>query len=150
MRACYCLPVTEPRVVDQDAEHLRLLTIGHYVLAGMAAFFGSFPLIHVVVGLVLSGVGIFAPGSGDDRAPLMAVGVFFTLIGGTFVLVGWSIAVALLFSARSLAHRKRYVFCVVVSGLVAAFCIPMGTVVGVFTIVVLQRPSVKALFQQAA
>ncbi len=140
----------EPKVVDQDAEHLRLLAIGHYVLAGLTALFGSFPLIHVLVGIVLGAAGIFAPGPQDDRAPLMAIGAFFTLIGGSFVLVGWSLAVALFFTARSLSRRKRYVLCMVVSGLVAAFCIPLGTIVGVFTIVVLQRPSVKALFEEAA
>ena len=47
-----------------------------------------------------------------------------------------------------LAKRKHYWFCFVVACLACAFS-PLGTVLGVFTIIVLLRPSVKALFEGA-
>ena len=39
--------------MTQDDEHLRLLSIFHYVLAGLAGVFGLFPIIHLAVGLTL-------------------------------------------------------------------------------------------------
>ena len=35
--------------MNQDEEHLRLLSIFHYVCAGLSAFFACIPLIHVTV-----------------------------------------------------------------------------------------------------
>jgi hypothetical protein len=49
-------------------------------------------------------------------------------------------------AGRSLARRKRYLFCLIVAGTMCVMCNPLGTVLGVFTIVVLLRPSVKELF----
>ena len=40
-----------------DAEHLRLLSIFHYVVAGLAALLGTVPVIHLTIGiLMLEGV----------------------------------------------------------------------------------------------
>ncbi len=33
--------------MDQDLEHLRLLSLFHYVVGGIAALFGCFPFIHL-------------------------------------------------------------------------------------------------------
>lgn len=49
------------------------------------------------------------------------------------------------FAGRSLSRRRHYVFCLVAAGL-ACLSFPLGTALGVFTFMVLQRPSVKALF----
>ena len=48
-------------------------------------------------------------------------------------------------AGRYLARRERYTFCLVVAGVECMF-MPFGTVLGVFTIIVLSRPSVKDLF----
>ena len=50
---------------------------------------------------------------------------------------------------RGLAQRKRYMFCLVVACVECLF-MPFGTVLGVFTIIVLSRDSVKALFGSIA
>lgn len=39
----------------QDAQHLRLLSIFHYVVAGIAAFFALLPVFHLVFGLMMVG-----------------------------------------------------------------------------------------------
>ncbi|HJY52509.1 MAG TPA: hypothetical protein VKD89_00685 [Candidatus Udaeobacter sp.] len=36
--------------MNQHAEHLQLLTIFHYVVAGLAALFSFFPLLYSLVG----------------------------------------------------------------------------------------------------
>jgi hypothetical protein len=82
-------------------------------------------------------------------APPAAFGLLFIAIGGAVVLTGWSMAACLVVAGRSLAQRKRYMFCLVLAGIACVVCNPLGTVLGVFTIVVLMRPSVKALFAVA-
>jgi hypothetical protein len=37
--------------MNQDEEHLKLLSTFHYVLGGVTALFSLFPVIHLVVGL---------------------------------------------------------------------------------------------------
>ena len=54
---------------NTDNEHIRLLSIYHYVVSGAVAFFACIPIIHLVIGLififsvyltyVLIGLGIF-------------------------------------------------------------------------------------------
>jgi hypothetical protein len=39
--------------VNQDDEHLRLLSVFHYVLGGITALFALFPVFHLVFGLVI-------------------------------------------------------------------------------------------------
>jgi hypothetical protein len=131
----------------QDAEHLRLLGIFHYVVAGLMALWGSFPIMHVVVGAMIVS-NRFPSAKGGDPPPEV-IGWVFLLMGGAFVIFGWSMAIATVFAARSLAQRRRHFFCLILAGLMAATCIPFGTVLGVFTIIVLLRPSVKQAFGAA-
>jgi hypothetical protein len=131
---------------SQDAEHLRLLSIFHFVVAGMQALFACFPIIHFAIGaLSFFGMGPFGK-AGEGRLPGMLFGGVFMLFAGGFILAGWSLAACLVVAGKSLRQRKRYTFCLVVAGIEAAMCMPFGTVLGVFTIIVLLRPSVKAEF----
>ncbi len=129
---------------NQDAEHLKLLSIFHYVVAGMMALFGTFPIIHFLIGLAMVSGAMVAP---RDVAPFPALfGGFFVLVAGGMMLVGWTLAACTFAAGRSLAQRRRYTFCLVMAGIMAAMCMPFGTVLGVFTIIVLLRPSVKEAF----
>jgi hypothetical protein len=127
---------------SNDEEHLRLLSICHYVSGALTAFFSCVPLIHVAIGL-----GVFLGTSGDasSNAPPPWFGLIFVVLGGAFVLAGWTLAIAKFVAGRSLARRRRRSFCVVVA-CVCCVLPPIGTVLGVFTLIVLNRPSVKALF----
>jgi len=129
--------------MDQDAEHLRLLSIFHYVVGGMAALFACFPLVHLAVGIVLvSGALKSAPG---EQPPPALVGWFLIAIAAVFILVGWGIAIAILLAGRFLARRTHYMYCFVVAAIECVF-MPFGTVLGAFTIIVLNRTSVRSLF----
>ena len=128
----------------EDAEHLRLLSIFHFIVAGMQALFASFPIIHFLVGAAM----VFLPdtlGETKDGSPAF-VGLFFMGFAGLWMLVGFSLAACTVIAGRSLAQRKRYLFCLVMAGIEAATCMPFGTVLGIFTIIVLMRPSVKQAF----
>ncbi len=50
------------------------------------------------------------------------------------------------YAGRCLRARKNYTFLLVMAALNGTFIMPLGTLLGVFTFVVLMRPSVKALF----
>jgi hypothetical protein len=134
-------PLT-PRDVDQ----LRMLVIGHYVLAGVQALFGCFPVIHLVVGILLVAKQDSLSHEPGGPHPAM-IGGFFIAIALALMLVSWTIAGALVFGARKLARRERHVPCMVIAVVVAAVNMPLGTALGICTLIVLQRPSVKAAFE---
>jgi hypothetical protein len=129
--------------LTQDDEYLRLLSLFHYVVAGITAIFACFPIIHFGFGVAM----ILAPDAfahGGEPPPVF-FGWLFAILAAAFMTIGWTFA-ALIFSAgRLLARRKNYMFCLVIAALETMWA-PFGTVLGVFTIIVLMRDSVKQIF----
>lgn len=129
----------------QDVEQLRLLAIFHYVLAGLCGLFALFPVIHLVIGLRIISGRMDAPAPGPEGA---LIGWFFVGAASIFIVAGLALAACLFLAARYLQQRERYTFCLVVAAL-ACMITPFGTVLGVFTIIVLMRESVKQAFVAA-
>ena len=131
--------------MSQDREHLQLLAIFHYVVAGLAAVFSFFPLLYTTVGAIF----IFAARHGTARPgedlPPEFLGWIFAVLGSVLFLIGIAMAICILITGRSIALRKRYSFVLVMACIECLF-IPFGTILGVFTIVVLSRESVRGLF----
>lgn len=123
-----------------DDEHLRLLTIFHYVLAGLTGLFALLPVIHLALGIAMMS-GHFA----DDADARIAGGIVVAF-ASIFIALGLTFAAALAWTGRNIARRRRRVACLVVAGLSCAM-FPMGTALGVSTLVVLLRPAVKARFE---
>ena len=134
--------MTEPGQLARDLEHLRLLSVFHYVVAGMVALFACLPLIHFTMGLALS-LGWFE--GGQPQAEETMVGCLIMGVAGGFVILGWTSAALIALAGRFLARRERYTYCLVVAGLECLF-MPFGTVLGVFTFLVLLRDSARELF----
>ncbi|SRR5712691_3860870 len=130
--------------VRRDAEHVNLLSIFYYVLAALALVWAVFPLLHLGFGTwVVLHPDIFgAQAGGQSRI----VGWLFVGLASAWLALALALASMLFLVGRSLARRRRYVFCLVAAGVAAALCVPLGTVLGIFTIVVLLRPSVKEAF----
>ncbi len=124
-----------------EEDHLRALSICHYVLGGMDAFGGCIPLIHVTLGISMM-VGAFDAG---PNPPPREMGLFFAVIGATVSLILWTLAILKILAGRFLARHTHYRFCYVVA-IIDCFQMPMGTVLAVFTILVLSRDGVQALF----
>src|SRR5881396_2602774 len=131
--------------MNQDKEHLRLLAIFHYVVAGLAALFSFFPLLYTTVGAIF----IFAarhgtPKPGEELPPEF-LGWIFIVVGLLLFLLGIAMAICILIAGRCLSRRKHYTFALVMACIECLF-IPFGTILGVFTIIALSRESVKELF----
>lgn len=132
---------------NQDQEHLRLLAIFHFVVAGLTALFACLPLLHLALGVLL----LFAPeifGSGREQPPRI-IGFVFVLIATFFIVLGWMLAGLLAWTGRCLLRHKARTFCLVMAAVTCLF-MPLGTILGAFTILVLTRPSVKLLFAPTA
>jgi hypothetical protein len=76
------------------------------------------------------------------------IGWIFAVIGSLLFLLGVAIAICMLIAGRSLGKHTRYWFAFTMACIECVF-IPFGTILGVFTIIVLSRESVKASFQTA-
>jgi hypothetical protein len=197
----YSMPVPAPG--NSDLEHLRLLSIFHYVYAGLTALMACFPIIYVVIGIAMLTNAVpldemekqfdkieaeqkqrekqkqapgkqvdrgdpgdpIAPDDGalvppedkdngvvpdDDRNHLNALdadilGIVLTVFGGVLALMGWVFAFLVFLAGRKLASHRSRTFCIVIAAL-CCILVPLGTLLGVFTLVVLSRQSVQALF----
>jgi hypothetical protein len=132
--------------VAADLEHLRLLSIFHYIVGGLMLFFSCFCIIHLVLGLamVLNPEGFQGPKSRPSPPP-MWFGYIFATAGAMGLLTGWTVGGLTIYSGRCLSKHRRRLFSLVIAGFVCMF-MPFGTLLGVFTIIVLQRDSVRRLY----
>ncbi len=134
--------------MNQDLEHIKLLSIFHFIVAGLAGLFACFPIFHLTIGLSMLTGSFFASEAPSDMPfPFSMFGLLFTIIPAVLILSGWAFAICLAISGYFLTKRQHYLFCMVMAGICCMF-MPFGTVLGVFTLVVLTRPSVKELFDQ--
>jgi hypothetical protein len=129
--------------MDRDAQELQLLAIFQYVVAGMTALFGCFPIIHLAIGIAALS-GHLNSGIRDPKETIL-FGWLFTTVAGAVILIMWTAALLFALVGRNLQKRRHRMFCVIVAGF-ECMMMPFGTVLGVFTIIVLMRPSVSELF----
>jgi len=134
--------------MTEDESHLNALAIAHYVVGGLGVLFACFPLIHVIFGVsILSGVGEMSAtlnGKPVESAPQFVGWVFFA-VGFVFFLIGQSVSILLILSGRFLQRRRNYNFSFVLA-CIACIAFPVGTVLGIFTIIVLSRSPVKTMY----
>ena len=140
--------MTDPAggLTPRDTEQLRMLVIGHYVVAGIQAAMGCLGIFHLGMGVLIVASPDNRVGRGAQADPAW-VGWLFIGMAVTFMAISWSLAVALLLGARRLARRRGYLFCLVVAFFAAILSMPLGTALGACTLIVLLRPSVKAAFE---
>jgi len=141
MNATAASPVRDQSVIDR--EHLRLLAIFHFVAAGMAFMgllflMGHYALFHFFFAdpeFLRKAGGVQ---NGPPPAFIMAMfrGIYVAL-GSWFAVSGVANVLSGVFMRR-LQHR---VFSLVVAGF-NCIHMPLGTILGVFTFIVLSRESV--------
>ena len=145
------MPYDPVRQALADDEHLRLLTIGYYISAGISAAYSLLGIFYALMGgmmgLAISHSAVSAAaraGQSNDAAPQI-IGGLFALVGVAIFLSLIAIAALKFYVARCLEQRKSRTFCFVIA-ILSCLGVPYGTVLGIFTILVLERPTVKRLF----
>ena len=139
-----------PEEIDRqsvvDEEHLKLLSLGFMVSAGIGAFFGLFGLIYVFFGMVISVALAHAPMSAKTGGPPPAfIGWIFAGMGLLFLLIGGAVALARFWAARCVKQRRSRTYCMVIAA-IGCLEFPYGTALGVLSLMVLGRPSVAKRF----
>ncbi len=149
-----------------DAENLNALTLCHYIMGGVTALFASIFIIHIVMGtMMIHNPGMFnprpVPQANPAASPIAgqvspmqpypffppAMGYMFVTMGTIAVLGGWTLGALTAYAGRCLKARRNYLFILIIAGCNCGFVMPLGTVLGVFTFIVMMRPTVKALFE---
>jgi hypothetical protein len=129
----------------EEAKQLDLLSVFHYVVGGLLALFSCLPFLHVFMGIAIITGKFFQNSNGSD-APPDAFGWIFVIMGSVFILMGWIIAICILIAGKKLRARRNRLFCMVVAGFECIF-MPFGTVLGVFTLILLSKDRVKEAFE---
>ncbi len=147
-------PLPAP-LYDRDAEHLRILSVCWYVLAGIQGLMACFVLLYVLfgVGMMLFGAaaGTAAGNAARDPSgavvglPFMGMGAMLGCFGLFLFLMAGTLAFLNFKTGQSLARRRNLTLIYVMAA-VACMAVPMGTLLGVFTFIVLSRPGVRATF----
>jgi hypothetical protein len=124
--------------MNKDKQNVKLLSIFHYILGVVIALFFSIFLLHIA-----SGISILC-GPGSERPVQTFMG--FIILPGSMMLCGWALAVCIFIAGSKLARYRARTYCLVIAGIECMF-MPFGTVLGVFTIIVLMKDSVRELFE---
>ena len=127
-----------------DEGHLSLLSIFHFVSAGLAVLGLLFLFAHYTIFHFFFTNPAMWQGSKQPGPPPQ----FFMFLQGLYAIMGtWFITSGVLnvLSGLFLRARKHWTFSIVVAA-IDCLHFPLGTVLGVFTIIVLIRPSVRELY----
>jgi hypothetical protein len=126
------------------------LSVLHYVMAGFTAMFSLFPVIYLVLGIaVLSGAMPVDSSTASSPGEVQLMGWVFTGLGTVFFLAMLATAGLVGYAGRCLAREQRHTLCMVAAGVCCMF-MPLGTILGVFTLVTLTRTSVRQRFAHGA
>ena len=150
----------EERPNAEDVEHLSALSIGHFILSGVALL-GAVPtLLYGVAGVKLmdefgSDVSMAMgdipgqtgvdPFGGSPDAMLQDLSALVTSLIVAAVVLTVVTAVHLFVVGWQIRKRRWWTFCYL-TGWGECLMFPFGTILGIFTILVLSRASVKRLF----
>ncbi len=128
----------------EDKAHLKTLSICWYVYAGLNVLGMLCGGLYAVLGVVALFAG---QAENDDEAVVM--GIVFSVTGVIVMVLTVLSAVLFFLTAKGLANHKRKTLIYICSAL-ACLNVPLGTVLGIFTFIVLGRPQVKAAFEAPA
>ncbi len=134
--------IPEQSAAAPAADQMRLLVIFHYIFAGLAVIGMVFLTGHY---WLMNSMMDPAQWAGDPTPPpegFLDMFVWFYVVMGVMCVLG---LVLNLLVASSLRQRRRWMLCAVVSGL-NCLQMPLGTLLGVFTLVLINRSDVRATF----
>ena len=148
---------------NRDREHLSLLSVFHYVYGALILLMSCLPLIYVAMGVfillspeMMEQAQQQAQRRGAAQGPPPPPPQMMQMMGGMVVAIGafgailcWVWGVLSIVSGRMLAKARGRTFSLVVAAF-NCMAVPLGTVLGIFTLIVLLRDSVARLYEQSA
>lgn len=137
------LPSQEAR----DEQHLKLLSVFYYVSAGLGALGLLFIIAHGVFMVTMFSTLENSESSQGEPMPeelLPIMTGMYAVMALAFIIV----IVMDILSARFLKQNRYRTFSMIVAG-INCLNVPLGTVLGVFTIIVLMRESVQERYRLA-
>ncbi len=130
-----------------DEEHLRLLSMFHYISGALTILFSSIFVIHLaILGFLMASPELLGPVPSKGPSPESVLSVLFTIVA-VFVALGIAYGIAQIVSGRFLAKHRYRTFSLIVA-IPNVLLIPYGTILGVLTLVVVGRESVKRLYAE--
>jgi uncharacterized membrane protein YfcA len=140
--------MTDPLTVQRDTDQLNLLAIFHFIGAALSLLGMGFLFVHFT--FMNSLFGHPELWANQSKPPPPQFLQFFEMFRWFYAFFGiFLIACAIgnLMSAFSLRTRKNRTFSIAV-GALNCLHMPLGTVLGVFTIIVLMRDSVRMSYEK--
>ncbi len=128
--------------MSDERRLLAVLGLLHYVLGCLAAFFFSLFLPYVWMNVHR----ILVPGSAEaSPVPSFLVAWMAVVLPVFFLLGGWWLAGLLLLAGSRLRHHRNRSLCLVVAGMECIIA-PLGTLLGLYTLRILARETVREIF----
>jgi hypothetical protein len=125
---------------NQDEKNLDLLANLHLILGIVTALMACIPIIYLGIGIAI----FVGATSGGEAAPRV-VGLVFIILALVIILAGWVLTVLIIIAGRKIKKRESFNVCITVAFL-ECLIIPLGTVLGIFTILNLNKETIKELF----
>ena len=144
------MPADTDRQILIDCEHLKLLSIGYKISSGISALFSVMGLFYASFGVLMGEVITHTPKSAiaSNKPPPAFIGWIFVGFGLAWFVVMVAVAAVKWYTGTCLEHRKSRTFCMVFAAIIC-LGFPYGTILAVFTFIVLGRESVARTFEAA-
>jgi hypothetical protein len=131
-----------------DSEHLKLLSIFHYIKGALTILASSFFIFHFIFFAIFSKLAASPEFAGEEFGSEFPFAIFTVLIilFGAFILLGIIFGILQIMSGVFIKKRKNRIFSFIIA-IIELIFMPYGTILGVLTIIVLQRESVKNVYE---
>lgn len=129
-----------------DEEQLRLLSFFHYVSGAVTIAFSSMFIFHLIFfGYMISNPELFNNDDAENAKDAMQVMQIFVAVFGAFVILGITYGICEIVSGVFIKRRKYRLFSMIVA-IPRIIFIPYGTILSIFTLMLLERDSIKSLY----
>jgi hypothetical protein len=131
--------------LTRDEANLNTLATCWYVYAVLILLPSCGGIIYIILGIIFGLTGAATNDAGGAAGGL-AFGGIFACIGLVFIAIFAGLSYLYYRCGKNLKERRGMTLCYV-AAVLACFQIPLGTILGIFTFVVLSKPGAKALFR---
>jgi len=132
--------------MDTTIHDLKLLTIGYYIQGAIAGCYSLFILAYAgLIGTFIARLPVTAYQHGERAAIPPNMLSFLSVLLGAIAMLALVTTAVLFLGGYWIACRRNPIFIYVVAAL-SCVGIPYGTVLGIFTFIVMQRPAARELF----